>query len=121
MLVIIRLVALIWSALGVIILVKPDAFSRIITFCKQGNRMSTIGIIRIVIGIIFLIAASKCKVSAVVTVLGILILIKGVLVFALNRKKINSIIAWWEKKPFSTIRALSLVVIALAFLLLNSI
>jgi len=121
MLVIVRLITVIWAALGIVLLVKPDTFGQIISFCRQGKRLNVIGIVRIAIGVIFLLAASASRVPGLIALIGILILVKGILVFALSRRKLNSIIDYWQNKPAPFVRFLGLVVLALAWLVIVSV
>lgn len=120
MVILVRLFGILIVALGIIFLAVPDAMKKYIAFWAKGKRIYTGGILSIVIGIIFLLAASQCKLVWFVVVMGIWALIKGIVLLTLGPEKWLSYINWWTVRPPAALRVLSLVAIALGILLVYS-
>ena len=89
-------------------------------FFGKGKRIYLAGIIRLALGIIFLLAASTCRWSKVVAVIGILTLLGGILIFVLGPKRINAMIAWFNQKSPVVLRLMSILVIAIGILIISS-
>jgi len=93
-------------------LLKPDVMKRIIEFFKQGRRMYFAGLVRFVLAVVFLLAASDCKMPWVIIVFGILFIIGGLLIFILGPEKVRSMLEWWQKQSVFILRVLALITLA---------
>ena len=121
MLILVKLIGILFVGLGVIFLLNPKSMKQYVAFVLKGKRIYLCGMLRILIGVIFLLAASQCRLSGVIIILGILTLIKGLMVFVLGPEKIKSILNWWAKKSDSVIRLLSIIAIAIGALIIYSV
>ncbi|MFH1836768.1 MAG: hypothetical protein ABH862_01460 [Candidatus Omnitrophota bacterium] len=121
MVILVKLFGMLAAAAGIIFTLKPDILKRYIEFWKRIKRLRIGGIISILFGIIFLMAASQCKWVLFIQVLGIWAIIKGVLLLTLGEKVMNSYFAYWENKPASVIRYFSLIIIAIGVLVLYAV
>ncbi|MFH1339296.1 MAG: hypothetical protein ABIH40_05595 [Candidatus Omnitrophota bacterium] len=119
--VMVKLIGLIIVGMGAIVLLNPATMRWLIAFWKEEKRLYAAGLLRLLLGIILLLAAPQCKQTAVVTVLGILILIGGILIFLLGLEKTKSILEWWNKKPPAALRLMGLVTLAIGLLLFYSV
>jgi uncharacterized membrane protein HdeD (DUF308 family) len=98
---------------GLIFLINPMALKQYISFWKKERRIRAGGVLTIPVGIIFLIAAPRCRLAGLITILGIWSIIKGVLLLTLRQRKINAYLNWWLNRPDSAASFLG--IIALAF------
>src|SRR5262245_35662953 len=60
---------------------------------------------RLAIGVIFLLAASRCRIPAVITGIGILALAGAVLLVLLGEPRVDALVQWWTQLPTLAIRA----------------
>lgn len=120
MLVLVKFIGIFIVSMGITILLSPSTMKKIIIFWKQGKRLYAAGILRLLIGIILLLAASQCRLVGVVVWLGILTLIGGIIIFALGLQKIKSFLDWWSKKPPLLLRLWGVIALAIGALLIYS-
>jgi len=120
MLILVRLIGIVLVGMGIMYLLNPKTLRQFVAFFEQGRRLYIAGILRIVIGVILLAAASQCRWVGVVLALGILILIGGIVIFILGLERLKSMINWWNKRPLIVIRLMGLIALAVGALLLYS-
>ncbi len=121
MLVLVKLFGIVIVAMGSIFTFNPQALKQVFSFWQQGNRVYLVGVLRILIGIVLLMAASQCRLIWVVVTLGLLVLIKGVLIFILGIEKIKSMLNWWGQRPLGILRLMGLIALSIGALLLYSV
>jgi len=117
----VKVIGIIVTAAGVIFLVRPLALKKYIAYLKQERRIYLVGILRVLLGALFLWVAPQCKLSAVMNVLGVLTLIGAVLIFILGLERVKKVLDWYDKKPVSVLRLLALIAIAIGVLIIYSV
>lgn len=105
---------------GIVILVKPQILRAYLLFWRQDKWLKIGGIISMLFGIIFLIAAPQCLLVWLIAILGIWSIIKGLLLLVINKEKIFTYIDWWQNKSLLTLRLLGLFIIAFGLLIIYS-
>ena len=120
MILLVKLFGVIVVCMGIIFLINPAFLRQYISFWKQEKRLRIGGIVSLVFGIVFLIAASQCRLAWLIAVLGIWAIIKGVLLLTIGQEKIIAYIDWWLGRPVSTIRFLGLIALAFGALIFYS-
>ncbi len=120
MVILVRLFGIAIVVTGIIFSANPKTLKQYIAFWKQQKRLYIGGILSLLFGVIFLLAASQCRLAGVIIVLGIWAVIKGVLLFALGQKKLNAYLGWWLGKPLSIARFLGIVALAFGVLIIYS-
>jgi hypothetical protein len=90
------------SALGVI---APERLVAIVTDWPPDTRLYVAVGTRLVIGVVFVAGASKCRVPAVIYGVGILALAAALLLVLLGEPHLDALIRWWSQQPALTIRA----------------
>lgn len=106
------------AAMGLIFILTPRGIKKTFEFFARGKKVYLIGLLRIIFGIIFLIAASQCRWSEVIRVLGIFFIIAGSFIFILGIRKVKSVIEYWRQKPLLILRFLSLFALAFGILII---
>jgi hypothetical protein len=90
------------SALGA---VAPGRLVAIVTGWPPDTRLYVAVGTRLVIGVVFLVGASKCRFPAVIYGLGILALAAALLLMLLGEPRLDALIRWWSQQPALAIRA----------------
>ncbi|MDD5495655.1 MAG: hypothetical protein PHP46_00975 [Candidatus Omnitrophica bacterium] len=105
---------------GALCILNPQAMKGLLSFWKAGKRVYAIGIIRLVFGILFLIAAPQCKEPWLIRVFGVLMLLSAFTIFFMGLEKIKGMFEWFDKRPLSVIRILALVAFVIGALIAYS-
>jgi len=121
MTVLVKLFGIFALIFGIAIAIKPLIINKYFSFCKKGNYLKIGGIIAILVGIIFLIAAPGCRLAWLITILGIWSIIKGILLLVVSREKLFAYLDWWQSKPSSALRILGVITIIIGGLLIYSV
>lgn len=121
MLILARFIGIVITGMGVGLALNPKVFKVIINFWKQGKKVYIAGIVRLVFGTIFLLIAPACKLPAVISVLGALMIIGGIIIFLIGPVRMQNIFSWWEKKPPLIMRLMGLIALTIGALVLYSI
>jgi len=112
----VRLLGAVIVIMGFIFGIKPEVFQKYVKFWNSRKRIVTGGVISLLFGIIFLLAAFKCRGPVVITIFGIWAIIKGIILFVINEKKLNAYLEWWLEKPLSAMRIMGIILLALGIL-----
>ncbi len=120
MLILVRIIGIIIAAVGIIFLLKPDKMKQVIAFLGQGKRIYTVGILRLLFGIIFLLSASQSRLVGIIVTLGILLLIGSITIFAMGLEKVKYVLGWMGKRPLIVLRLLAIIALVIGTLVLYS-
>ena len=121
MLAIIKLTGFVFIFMGIAVIIKPAFLTKFIKFCEKKKRIMLGGIVRLALGLLFLLNASSCKIPEVVITFGIIVLLQGILMLTLKQEKVKAMLDWWNKSPLQVIRLMGIVVITLGWLLICSV
>ncbi len=121
MLILVKTLSLVIIGMGVMCMLSPQKVKGVIRFWAEGRRVYIAGFLRILFGIIFLLAASQCRVVTIIVVIGILFLIGGIAIFTLGPARIRPVLNWWQQRSDMTFRLLSLLIIFIGTLILYSV
>jgi hypothetical protein len=121
MVILVRLIGIFAVGAGIIFLVSPKTMRQFMLFWKKGKRLYIGGMLRILIGVIFLLAASECRLVEVMVTLGILFIITGSIIFVIKLNRLKIILTWWYGRSLLVIRLIALISIAVWLLILYSI
>jgi hypothetical protein len=102
-----KLIGLWVAGLGIALLIEPGLFPRIVDACLKEKRVHTAGILKIVSGLIFVIAAQGTALPEFIGILGLLQLIGGVFTVLFGTNKAYPVIKWWEERPILIKRSLA--------------
>lgn len=105
---------------GVAYFVNPNIIKRYAAFWKSRKRLYLGAALALIIGIMFLLAASQCRWRGFVVVFGILSVAKGIWLFVISTEKAISILDWWAKRPITFFRVYAVFAVTLGVLLIYS-
>ncbi|MFA5119450.1 MAG: hypothetical protein WC695_11495 [Candidatus Omnitrophota bacterium] len=118
MMIFVKSIGILITFMGTMILLNPKIARKMMGFWRQGKHMYIGGLVRLMLGIIFLYYAPAARAPQLLSGLGVLALAGGLLIFIVGIKKIKAILDWWDKKPESFLRLLSLFVIVFGVLII---
>ncbi len=118
MAIVVTLLGILMTAAGVVIAVAPKRLIEWISSLEPGIRFWAAILVRVAIGISFLLAAPSCRLPVVVQVVGILMLIVAAALLLIGRSRLDFHLAWWLGRPQSFLRSWSIVVIGFGALLI---
>jgi uncharacterized membrane protein HdeD (DUF308 family) len=107
--------------MGIMFSANLDRLKGYVSYWKDKKHMRVGALVAIAAGVVFLIAAPDCKLSLLITILGIWSVVKGVALLILQQEKIVKYLDWWLNRPVSTMRIMAGVVVAFGVLLLYSV
>jgi len=84
------------SALGVI---APEQVVAVVAGWSPDTRIAVAVGARLVLGVVFLLAASTCRFPAIIYGIGILALAGALLLALLGEPRVDALIAWWSQLP----------------------
>jgi hypothetical protein len=116
---VIRLIGIICCGFGISSLFRPAILKKFLRFFKEGKRLYLAGLVRLVIGSIFLSGAPNCKIPAVLAILGLIIGISGILIF-LFTDRIKVLLNYIEPKPTWLFHLFSILIFGFGVLVLYS-
>lgn len=120
MIVIVNIMGVVISLVGLTFLFNPALMKKFISFMKDSNKIYIIGTLRLVLGVIFILAAPQANYSPVIMAIGILMVIGGILIFAIGRKRVTAMMEWCLNMPDSNARLFAIVPVLLGVLILFS-
>jgi len=113
-----KIIGMLMVGMGILIMAKPVTVKKLLEFWKEGNRLYGMAAIRIVIGVIILLAARESTIPWIVVVIGTLPIIGGIIIPIMGLEKNKKIMEIWQGKPNKMYRQLSVVPIAIGALLI---
>lgn len=120
MIVLVKLIGVFIACMGLIIFSNPELMKKMISYWRNGNRLYIGGLLRVIFGVIFLFSAFRARSPAFMAALGIFLVIAGMLIFVLGLEKIKKMLDWWDEKPFSVLRLVSIIIFAIGVLIIYS-
>jgi hypothetical protein len=110
---IIKIIGIVIIIMSVIYLLKPAVPRALIKFFKQGNWIYLAGLIRLVLAILFFMAANQCRKTAAIVFFGVLFLISAMLIFSVPITKMRKYMSWWQGQSDIVLRIASLLGLAI--------
>jgi uncharacterized protein YjeT (DUF2065 family) len=94
---------------GVVFLIQPDLFKKLVSLFARGRMIYFPAVLRLILGPIFLIFARECKIPWIIITFGILMLIGSAILFLVNIDKIKAILLWWTARSAWAIRSIAVI------------
>lgn len=120
MLTLVKVIGIFIACMGVAIFLIPKAMLKMIAYWREGKRLYLGAMLRILFGVIFLLAASQARYPAVMLALGIFSFIAGAMIFILGLEKIKAFLNWWNNRPIYFLRLAAILVSLFGILIIYS-
>jgi uncharacterized protein YjeT (DUF2065 family) len=117
---VIKIIGIVFVFITILYFLKPDIMKRLMEFFKQGRRIYFAALLRLVLAVVFLLAARQCSRFWVIFAFGVLFIISGLLIFILGLEKVKSYISWWQKQPLVLLRVMAVVGLAIGAIIIYS-
>ena len=85
--------------ISIAILAAPERLKRMLQVFLDKQGFGLAAGIRIVAGVLFLMAASETRAPSFITAVGILFIVAGVAIPFIGRARIDRLATWWLAKP----------------------
>ncbi len=108
---VIKVIGLAIMIFGVWLVARPEVIKKLMGFFKEGKRLYVVGLIRLAVGVVFLLSARECNVVWFIAAAGILFLLSALLIFLMKPEKLKGWIDWWLAKSDVVIRSLAVFVL----------
>ena len=115
----IKTVGVLLIALGTMFLFDNKKFQSFISFFKRGNNIYLAGIIKVILGLLFLAAFADTNVF--IFIIGLLSLIGGIVIFILGPKRLNKYVDFWVVKMSKNICWIAICYLVMGVLLIYSV
>jgi uncharacterized protein YjeT (DUF2065 family) len=117
---VIKIIGIVFVFITILYFLKPDIMKSLMEFFKQGRRIYFAALLRLVLAVVFLLAARQCRHFWVIFAFGVLFIISGLLIFILGLEKVKSYINWWQKQPVMLLRVMAVVGLAIGAIIIYS-
>lgn len=105
---VILVIGLVIIAEGISVIIKPQWILKVARFFTKGLFIYLPGLLRVALGVVFLMSFRDCKIKWLIMTFGIITISSGVLLVIIKPSKLRSIIEWWSKRSLFTIRVMGL-------------
>lgn len=106
------------AAIAAAVLLKPLWMRQMLSLIRKGKLAYPAAGFKSVIGIIFLIFATGCRIPWIIILLGILMTVGPILFCFLPFSKIQSYLTWWSVRPVWIYRLWAAAALVLGFLII---
>lgn len=118
--IVIQIIGIVIVFLAVLFLIKPDIMKRLLEFFKQGKRIYLAGLVRLVLAVVFLLAARECDITWVIVIFGILFLISGLSIFMIGAERLRPMLTWFQNQSALFRRVMAAIVLAVGAVIIYS-
>ena len=113
-----KVFAFLIAVTGFALALNKGLFYRIIEFVKKGNRAYYAGVLRIILGALYLFVAHMSRREAPVLLFGIIFLVSGISIFFIKRDDLFRMIENIRTAPANTVKLIKLIPVFIGILLL---
>jgi len=117
---IVKIIGILIVIEGVLFVLKPTLMQKVIVFFLAGRRLYVPAVLRIVLAVILLVAASQCQITLVIIVLGILLLVSGIAAFSIGLDRQKAMLNWWQQKSSTFLRLVAVIALLLGAVVIYS-
>lgn len=93
---------------SVVMIVAPGVLKRILAVFLEKNWIKFAGIVRIVIGVLFLFAAADTRFPTYIMVTGVIIILAGLALALMGTARTKAFTGWWLAQPNGVMRLVAL-------------
>jgi len=117
---VIKVIGIIILVIGVTFAALPALMDKFIPFAKTGNRYLIGGAVRVICGVLLILASFSAAIFWIPMILGSIMLIAGVLIFALGKARTHSLLDWVAGLPEHKRRIFAIVAACVGALIIYS-
>ena len=110
---VVSVIGLLIALEGILFLIKPEYVKKLISFFVKGKSLYLAAVLRIAIGVVFLIFAMSCHIPWLVIAFGLLAAFAGIIMFIIKLEKQKAYLLWWQQRSLLSIRLIALLTLAI--------
>ncbi len=114
-----KLIGVIITLFGLTVFATPKITEKVFAFFMEGKNLYLAGVIRIVTGVVILLAMSGSLVPTAAFSLGAMLLVSGALIFVIGVEKMKAFIAHYKQMPTLVIRLFGLIAATFGILIFS--
>jgi len=95
--------------LGLWILIRPQFIRKAIHVLAKGPLVYIPAAVRVVLGVVFLLAARETRVTWLIVAVGVFMFATGIIMFMLKAAKLRDFLGWWANRSLVTLRIMGVV------------
>ncbi|MBW8015464.1 MAG: hypothetical protein FVQ82_04695 [Planctomycetes bacterium] len=103
---------------GILFLVKPLLYSKVVAFFARGRLMYISALLKIAVGVFLFVAVMSCDRKLIIIILGLIASGTGVTMLGMHKVKLKRMYEWWSLRPKFIIRILAILAIAVGGLII---
>ncbi len=103
---------------GIVLLIKPAVYPKLVSFFTKGKIMYVALLINAAIGVVFLISALSCKIPWIIITFGLLTLLGSLWMFTLKQEKLKRFLSWLVQRSSAFFRVIGLACLILGGILI---
>jgi len=119
MLILAKLIGVVIAVFGLTIFATPQITKRVFDFFKEGKNIYWAGVVRVLIGLVLLLAAAHSAIPVATICVGVIFLLSGIIVFAVDLEKMKNFIAYFDEMPALVTRLLGLLAASFGILIFS--
>lgn len=114
------LVGALIALIGLAVVIAPVTLKKVLWRLIESDRFYLIAIARIVIGVLFLLAARETGSHLFISIVGVFLILAGLLIPVLGRTRTRAVAEWWLKKSDGILRLWGLMALLLGAALIGA-
>lgn len=99
--------------IGAAILISPAQLRHTLHWFLERKNLYIVAAIRIIVGVLFILAAPETRLPLFIQVLGVLFVLAGVAILLLGTERIDRMAEWWLARRDNVLRMGALLAVAL--------
>lgn len=99
MVLLVKLFSVLVIVLGCVLILRPGFLRKMLAWVKEDKHVYMIGVIRVIVGILLVIASTYCRITWIVLFIGALLTFSGIVLMILRYGVLVRLIEWWETRP----------------------
>ena len=116
----VKLFGVLVIGIGIIFALKPSAIGNYLVFWKRGRRIYLVVLLRLVIGTIFLLAASQARSSGNLTIIGIIAVAGSLLIMLAGKVRSFRVLDTFARGSIAYLRLMAVVAVYFGALVICS-
>ncbi len=113
----VSIIGLLTAVWGLVVVIQPLWHKTLVGFLAEGRRAYAAVVLKIIVGVLFLIFARECRIPLVVILLGVLTVVGSILFASLPITRIRVWFQWCRSRPLWFYRLWAVAAVLLGILI----
>lgn len=118
MAIVVPVLGVVIALIGLMGLANPRSLIALVQRWRSPGRFWFAAVIRVVLGVVFLVVAPDCRAPLVVRLVGLVSIVAAVAILISGRVRLDAFLEWWLRRPPKLLRLWAAAAIAFGALLI---